>query len=222
MSTEILIAAISSEALTYPVKAKEIKVTDQVSLDAANTFLRGIKALLGKIAETFDPIVKQAHEAHRLAIEKKKKHEEPLVEAERIVKMEIGHYLAERDRFRREAAEKAREEAAEAERRRLDAMQAAIDAENVGKTEEAEKHFEEAVMIEPAKITVPEPVKVQGTFLRRDSRWRVVDLAAVPREYLSIDRAKVEEVFRRLGKAMAIPGIESYEETTIVMRGPDA
>ena len=218
MSNESLITALSSEALTYPAKAKEIKVRDQVSLDTANAFLRGVKGLLGKIADTFDPIIKQAHEAHRQAIEQKKKHENPLIQAELIIKTEIGRYLTEQARIRQAAVDKARWEAAEAERRRLAEMQAAIDAENAGKTEEAEKHFEEAIAIEPPKPVIPEPVKAQGTFLRKDLKWRVVDPDAVPREYLVLDRQKVEAVFRIQREKMAIPGIETYEETTVVSR----
>jgi hypothetical protein len=216
MSNESLITAISSEALTYPAKAKEIKVYDQVSLDTANAFLRGVKALLGRIAETFDPIIKQAHEAHRQALEQKKKHEEPLLQAERIIKTEMGRYLTEQANIRKEAEEKARREAAEAERKRLAAMQAAIDAENAGKTKEAEKHFEEAVAIEAPKPIIPEPVKAHGTFLRKETKWRVVDLAIVPREFLALDRAKVEQVFRIQREKMAIPGIEVYFDETVV------
>src|SRR4030042_2943913 len=105
MSTENLITAIASEALTYPEKAKEIKIRDQVSLDTATAFLRAVKGLLGKIAETFDPIIKQAHEAHKQAIEQRKKHEEPLLQAERIIKTEMGRYLAAQDRTRGDAGE---------------------------------------------------------------------------------------------------------------------
>jgi hypothetical protein len=218
MENEILITALSSEALTYPAKAKEIKIRDQVSLDVANAFLRGVKGLLGKIAETFDPIIKQAHEAHRQAIEQKKKHEEPLLQAERIIKTEMGRYLTEQARIRQEAEEKARRETAEAERKRLAEMQAAIDAENAGKPEEAEKHFEEAIAIEPPKPVIPEPVKAQGTFLRKELKWRVFDLNLVPREFLVLDRQKVEQVFRIQREKMSIPGVETYEDPIVVSR----
>lgn len=218
MSTENLITALSSEALTYPAKAQEIKVRDQVSLDTANAFLRGVKGLLGKIAETFDPIIKQAYEAHRAAIEQRKKHEEPLLQAERIIKVEIGRYLTEQARIRQEAEERARREAAETERRRLEAMQAAIDAENAGKAEEAEKHFEEAITIEPPKPAIPEAVKAQGTFLRKELKWRIVDLTVVPREFLALDRAKIEAIFRIQREKMSIPGIEVYQDEIVVSR----
>ena len=219
MQNENLIETLSSEALTYPAKAREIRIRDQVSLDAANAFLRGVKGLRAKIAETFDPIIKQAHESHRKAIEQKKRHEDPLVKAEAIVKAEICRFLTEQVRIQREAAERARQEAEEAERKRLAEMQAAIEAEEAGKTDEAEKHFEEALSVEPPKpAPAPEPVKAQGTHLRKELKWRVVDLAAVPREFLALDRSKVEAVFRIQREKMAIPGIEVYEESTVVSR----
>jgi len=218
MNNESLIETLSSEALTYPAKAKEIKVRDQVSLDAANAFLRGVKGLLAKIAETFDPIVKRAHEAHKQAIEKKKQHEEPLVRAEIIIKAEICRYLMEQVRIHREAEEKAKREADAKEKARLQKMQDAIDAENAGKPEEAEKHFEEAIAIEPPKPIIPPAVKAQGTSLRKDLKWRVVDSAAIPRQFLMVDRALIEAVFKLQREKMSIPGIETYEETTVVTR----
>jgi hypothetical protein len=218
MTNESLIETLSSEALTYPVKAKEIRVRDQVSLDTANAFLRGIKGLRAKIAETFDPIIKRAHESHRQAIEQKKKHEEPLVQAEVIIKAEVCRYLTEQVRIRREAEEKARLEAEAREKERLEKMQAAIDAENAGKPEEAEEHFEEAMAEEPAKTIVPPAAKAEGTSLRKQLKWRVVDLSSVPREFLALDRAKVEMVFRIQREKMAIPGIEVFEDMTVVTR----
>ena len=218
MNNESLIETLSSEALTYPAKAKEIKVRDQVSLDAANAFLRGVKGLLAKIAETFDPIVKRAHEAHKQAIEKKKQHEEPLVRAEIIIKAEICRYLMEQVRIHREAEEKAKREADAKEKARLQKMQDAIDAENAGKPEEAEKHFEEAIAIEPPKPIIPPAVKAQGTSLRKDLKWRVVDSAAIPRQFLMVDRALIEAVFKLQREKMSIPGIETYEKTTVITR----
>jgi len=218
MNNESLIETLSSEALTYPAKAKEIKVRDQVSLDAANAFLRGIKGLLAKIAETFDLIVKKAHEAHRQAIEQKKKHEEPLVRAEVIIKAEILRYLTEQVRIRREAVEEAQREADAKEKARLQKMQAAIDAENAGTPEEAEKHFEEAIAIEPPKPIIPPAVKAQGTSIRKIWRWRVVDPAVIPREFLVIDERKIAAEVGRLAGETRIPGVEVYQQEIVITR----
>ncbi|HUU38836.1 MAG TPA: hypothetical protein VMW46_11620, partial [Candidatus Desulfaltia sp.] len=117
-----------------------------------------------------------------------------------------------------EAIEKAKREADAKEEARLQKLQDAIDAENAGKPEEAEKHFEEAIATEPPKPIIPPAVKVQGTSLRKDLKWRVFDLTAVPLEFLALDQKKVEAVFRIQREKMSIPGIETYEDTTVVTR----
>ena len=44
------------------------------------------KDLRAKIAETFDPIISKAHAAHKEAVGQKKKHDDPLEQAQRIIK----------------------------------------------------------------------------------------------------------------------------------------
>jgi hypothetical protein len=218
MSTENLIEILSSEALAYPAKAKEIRIYDQTSLDTANAFLRGIKGLLSKIAETFDPIIKRNHEAHKKAIEERNKHQDPLLQAEWIIKTEMGRYLTEQARIQREAEEKAKHEAAEAERKRLETMQAAIEAENAGKTKEAERIFEQALAVEAIKTIAPLTIKAQGTFVRKEFKWRLVDKSKIPLDFLELDEVAINKRVRALGFEADIPGIEVYEDTTVVAR----
>lgn len=53
------------------------------------------------------------------------------------------------------------------------------------------------------------------------SAWefRVVDLAAVPREYLMVDEKKVAKVVKALKADTSIPGIEAYEVVTFALKG---
>jgi hypothetical protein len=208
------------KALEYPEQAKAVKVIDSISLVQANEFLRAVKALRLQIADAWDPVIESAHKAHKQALEQKKRYEEPLVQAERIVRAEMSRYMAEQERARREAEEKARREREEAERKRLEALRAAAAADQAGNTEEADRILEE--IPEKPRAVIPEAPKVQGASLRRNLRWRVVDINLVPREYLEINRAEIEKIFRALREKMAIPGIEIYEETTLVMRDSDA
>lgn len=220
MSNQIIntnLAAIET-ALSFPEKARVLTITDEATFLAANEFLAADKQMQKLVHAAFDPTVDATRDAHNMALNQRQHYLNPLLEAERIVKPKLGAWLTEKDRLRREAQAKAQREAAEAERQRLAKLQAAIDAVNAGKTEEAEKHFEEAVEIEPPKPAIPEPVKAEGTHLRKEFKWRVVDLAAVPREFLALDRAKIEAVFRIQREKTTIPGIEIYEETTVVSR----
>lgn len=218
MSNEIistnLIAA--ETALSFPEKARALIITDEATFRSANEFLVADKQMQKLVHAVLDPTVDATKEAHNVALAQRARYLDPLLEAEKIVKPKIGAYLTEQAHLRREAEERARREAAEAERKRLEAMQAAIDAENAGRTEEAEKRFEEAVEIEPPKPAIPELVKAQGTFIRKETKWRVADLAAVPREFLALDRTKIEAVFRLQREKMSIPGIEIYTSETVV------
>jgi hypothetical protein len=62
------------------------------------------------------------------------------------------------------------------------------------------------------------PAKAQGISTRVMWRWRVVDAAAVPREYLSIDPAKVDAVVKAQQDGAKIPGIEVYREEIMAVR----
>lgn len=62
------------------------------------------------------------------------------------------------------------------------------------------------------------PAKAQGISTRVMWRWRVVDVAAVPREYLSIDPAKVDAVVKAQQDGAKIPGIEVYREEIMAVR----
>ena len=62
------------------------------------------------------------------------------------------------------------------------------------------------------------PVKAQGISTRVMWRWRVVDATAVPREYLSIDPAKVDAVVKAQQDGAKIPGIEVYREEIMAVR----
>jgi len=205
-------------ALSFPEKARTLVITNDATFRAANDLQAADKQMQKLVHEAFDPTVDATNKAHDMALAQRARYLNPLLEAEKIIKPKLGAWLAEQARIRQEALDKARREAAEAERKRLAAMQAAIDAENAGKTVEAEKHFEEAVAIETPKTIIPDPIKAQGTFLRKETKWRVVDLGAVPREFLALDRARVEQIFRIQREKMAIPGIETYFDETVVSR----
>ena len=220
MSNQIINAnlAVVETALSFPEKARALTITDEATLRSVNEFLVADKQMQKLVHAAFDPTVDATKEAHNMALVQRARYLNPLIEAEKIAKPKIGAWLTEQARIRQEAIEKAKREADAKEEARLQKLQDAIDAENAGKPEEAEKHFEEAIAIEPPKPIIPPAVKVQGTSLRKDLKWRVFDPGAVPREFLVLNDAKVEAVFRIQREKMSIPGIETYEKTTVITR----
>jgi len=215
---------LEKKVLSLPEMAKEIVITNDDQLFKGNQFLLLIKNKQKEINSVFNPMIQKAHEAHKEAIAQKKKFENPLREAEDYLKSQIAPYLAEKERARREAELRAQREREEAERKAREEeerkLQEAIKAEEEGRIEEAEEILNEEA-IEPAlkEQIVPEKTKLQGTFLRRDWKWRISNFEDIPKEYLKLDEVKINQAVRSLKEKAAIPGIEIYYEDNVSSRG---
>jgi hypothetical protein len=210
------------DALTAPQYAKTLTVTDQSTLDTANEFLKNVKAIAAKVADSFDPQISQAHALHKSLLDEKKKFTAPLEEAEKIVKRTITGYLVEEDRKRREVeAERARIEAearAEAEKK----MKAVEKAEAKGDAAKAESIAQEAVNIMAAKIDaapiVPERPIAAGLGLTENWEFTIIDKNLIPREYMIPDEVKIGRVVRALKSEAKIPGVSITSRRSVSSR----
>ena len=217
------IQELGQQALSFPEKASLYKVADQATLTKANEFLLSVKAMRKQINETFDPIIRKAHDAHKEVISKKKTFETPLIEAERIIKGEIGAYMTEQDRIRREAEEKARREREEAERKAKEEeerrLQKAIEAEEAGNIEAAENILN-SIPSKPEQITTPIPMKplTQGISIQTRWKFRINDVGKIPHEYMIPDEQKIGAVVRATKGQVQIPGVEIYSEDSVSAR----
>lgn len=213
--------------------ATDIEVKDNETLNRANIFVLNIKALKQEIDSVFDPIIDAANRSHKEAIAQKKKFEEPLTQARRIMDPKIAAYLEEQRRIFREAEEAKRR--AEEERRRLEeeAMRKAREIELRAQREQDEKKRQEAqakisaILNKAAeaekKITeaIPkyvEPPKTQDISMRENWSFRIIYENAIPREYLIPDMIKLGAIARTMKDKTNIPGIEAYKTTSIVTR----
>jgi hypothetical protein len=217
---ESLDRSVATEALTWPDRARAAVVRDAASYEDAAQLLLGIKDLRRKIAETFDPHCKRAYEAHRALTKEKADAEAPLTQAERIIKDSLRAYDAEQERLRREQQRIADEQARrEAEDRALE-QAAALEREGKDFGDEALVAEAHALINAPIVAPTAAPVakstpKVAGITMRKTWNFRVVNEALVPRQYLSVNETKIRGVVRALGAAAAIPGVEVYEETSV-------
>jgi hypothetical protein len=213
---------LEKRVLSLPVRAAEIQVKDQATLSIANEFLLGIKALQKEIDSTFDPIIQAAHEAHKKALTQKKKFEDPLDQAERMVKPKIGAYLQEQDRIRREAEEAARRAEWERQRVEKEALEKAMKAEAEGKAKEAEKIIEKAAKAEilvPPPLIIPERQQTQGISMREVWRFEITDPKLLPREYLTPDLVRIGKVVQACKGETNIAGVRVFSEKIIAARG---
>ena len=225
--------ALENETALVPQKAQGIEIADQVGLDYAVDMLKSIKGLQKQINETFDPIVKAAHLAHKEAKSQKSKVEAPLKEAEGIIKPKIAAYnaelekqrRAEEDRIRQEQEERERKAREEAEKAEEEArLKVAAEAEEVGMSEEeVDEILDHALPVEVAPVQpvapAPAPVpKMSGVSTRKKWLYRITDATAIPREYLMIDEKKIGGVVRAAKGAVIIPGVEPYSEDVVSAR----
>lgn len=214
---------VRTEALTWPERAKAAIVRDGATYVAAGELLKGIKALRQKIAETFDPHIKRAFDAHRALCREKTDAEQPLTEAERILKTALVAYDTEQERLRREEEQRLREEARKQEEARRLEEAAALELEaartqDEGLREEASQLIEQPFQT-PTVVVPKSTPKVTGLSFREVWRYRITDANKIPREYLKVDDIKIGGVVRSMKGATKIPGVEVYPEKVAAAGG---
>jgi hypothetical protein len=204
-------------------------ISNEIQHHDACEVLRGVVALRKEVAETFDPIIEQAHKTHKLSLAQKKKSDEPLEQAERYLKQGINRYLvaeeqkrkAEEERLRLEAQKKAEEEARQLAQERQ--LEEAVALEQVGFISEAEQILAaptpalQPVYVPP--VILPSTVQRQSGISRKTNwKWRVVNAALVPREFLCIDEQKLNKFAKAMQEQARVAGIEFFDEGTIAVK----
>jgi hypothetical protein len=207
------------------VEAERVKRTGPL-----NESLRLINADFKAISETLKSALlpyeramiayKQEEERQRRAAEEAARIERERIEAECRAKAEEERQkLAE---LKRQAEEAAQAQAAqEAPLSGLAAFVAEEEAAALQEEIEAARLATENAIRETAmapravQVAAPPKVTAAGTSFRTVWRFKVVDLAQVPREYMILNEQMVGALARSTKGAMAIPGIEIYEEKTI-------
>ena len=192
-------------------KADKIKVVDQKSFSVAEKMLVTVKDFIKGVNDLFDPPIKKAHEAHRAMIAAKKEVADPLLNAERSLKSSLKAYLMEEARARHEAEEKRKFE--------QEALLAKLEKErDDGDTKLAEETFDKIEEIHEESLKVEETPQMVGVTKKTLIRWKVSDLDLVPRDLLTVDKPKVDEIVKRMKMNASIPGIEVYEDLVIATK----
>jgi hypothetical protein len=231
------ITAIEKRAEEAHSEASAIIIRDQDSMSLANAKTIAIKGLIKEIDDTFRPIYDAQKSTAALTKETWDRFRVPLDGDYRRIKNDIGAFLAEQDRIKREAelrAWQAEQEKirAEAEARRVaeEALRKAAIAEANGQNDKAEKILNKAAAqetkisekIEAASVAAaaPIPVRVQtvGISTREDWDIDLIDISQVPRDYLMFDEVKARKVVRASKGSIQIPGVKNVKKTIVSQR----
>lgn len=216
---------IREQALSWPEKARAAAVTDPSSYQSAGELLLGIKALRKQIDATFDPIIADAHKAHKTAVDQKRQVEAPLTEAETILKRALVAYDQEQERLRRE--EQRRLEEAARQRAEAEALERAAALEREGREfgdasclEEAEAIVEQALTAPPPPIAPVEKAtpKVAGIAMRTDWSCQCVSLIELVKfvathpqhvNLLQFNQTAGNQLARAMREQLRIPGVRA-------------
>lgn len=200
--------------------AKGLVIKTAADFEKAGDYLVShIKDGQKKIDVLFDPTIKAAHEAHREACAAKKAMRDPLDEAERIAKDKLKAYKEEVARLQREAERKAiaeaaklQEEAAKLQAQSAKALAKGDESKAQEKAEAAEAASVQAAQVQVAAVAPAPLKKFAGFSIRKVWKWKVVDAARIPREYLVPNEAALNALAKSTKGSMKIDGIEFYEE----------
>jgi len=212
------IKKLEERTLSLSQSVIQIIVTDVETMKKANDYLVNIKTLRKEIAETFNPIIEKAHLTHKEAVAQKKRHEEPLKEAEQILKLRVSNYLEKLEKKRREMERLLKEEEERIEREKEENLKKAQEAIESGDTKTATELVEKAETALPTVEVPREEPLPDETQIRKLWKWKVVDKDAIPREFLKPDNVEISAVVRSLKENTRIPGIKVYQESSVAVR----
>jgi|SRR5579871_804506 len=209
----VLDPPLRTEVDTLPGQVGALTIVDEPSFQHAAGLLRRLKALQDAIARVFVPHIQRALAAHRALVADRRRFEQPLRDAEAVLKSKIAAYTLAEERRRR--SEACRQSAAATEARAAAIWREVEDLETAGFSTEAAELAGELVAAPLAIALTPAPLKAPGVMTREVWKYEVVDMAQVPREYFTIDHRKLGAVVRALKGTIVIPGVRVWVERTI-------
>lgn len=215
MNEQAEVETVRMVALSFPERARQIEITTADQYSAAANFLREIKTCRKRIADVFGPIVRAAHEAHKRAKAAQTEADQPLDQAEGIVKQSMIAYDTEQAQIARQRQIEAEAAARRAEEQRIVEEAAAL--EQAGEAQAAQELIE-APVIAPVVMVEKATPAVEGITYREAWQFEVIDANAVPREWLIVDEKKVGAYVRAVKGAANIPGVKAYPVRTMSAR----
>jgi hypothetical protein len=78
-------------------QANELVISNETEYNHAADMLKAIKGLDKKVKETFDPLCDTANKAHKKATSTRKEHQQPLKDAEKIIKTKMLEFSGENE-----------------------------------------------------------------------------------------------------------------------------
>ena len=197
--SEALVA--QSQAITVFKRGQrgEIIVADADAFVKASEQVKALNSVEDGINDLMEPFIKKLFQAHRAATAIRSSYLTPIQNETKRLKSEREGFAAEEERKRREAAQKAQEEARQREEARL--IEEARLAAAEGKSEVAEAILEEAVTVEAPAVVLPSTVpQVAGVSFRSVWEWTLNDVTKLKPEFLTPKDKEIGALVRSMHK----------------------
>lgn len=229
MNMEIVVPdqeEVQNEATQYPMQARALAeaIKDDDSYQTAGQFLITIKGFRKKVESTFGEVVSKAHAAWKATIALRKLADDPLDEAERIIKPALAAYDQEQERVRR-----AEQDRIMAEQKKRDEDSRLAQAAKVAET--GDLSGAEAILDAPAAPLVmpPPPPKSTVAGISYSDAWKaeVIDLKALvkavaegkaPLTLLEANTTAINSMAKSLKAELKYPGIRVWSEKVVSSR----
>ena len=179
-----------NELVEIKNKMNELVITSPQDVEKAHFLLKHINHLIKKVKESFEPIIKKAHDAHSEAICRRDGHLEPLEAAKKAIGSKVAEYNRNEELKQIAAREVKTKEAAD-----------------VG------DYFGEIEARTPTDIPTP-----KGMYFKETWRAEVVDEKLVPREFLTVDVQKLNAYARTMKDKAVVTGVRFFSEQSTVVR----
>ena len=199
---------LESQALALVDEARDLTITTVYDFQLADQYLSRNKTMQREWEEFTRPSCDAAHTAWKATIAVRDRILNPLKEWEAAIKRKMAEWRREQEQRRLEAERKANEDAR---------LAAAVDAERNGENGHAEALLNDTAMVPPVILPAVTPAGTRAVF-RKDWKYTITDVNAIPREYLMVDTAKIGQVVRAMKEQTKIAGVTVYAEDVVAGR----
>jgi hypothetical protein len=219
----VKVEALRAEVAPVVARASSIVVASPEQYAGAAAFLKSLKATQKLVGDFFAPMKTRAHAAWKAVTEQEAEALTPLKDAEAEVKRKMVAFATEQERIRAAAQARLQAEADEKARREREAAEKA--AAKLKTQELREQRMADAAAIVAPVVTVASTTpEVKGQSFRKTWKARVVDPKAAVlavmqwpdwTAYIELKEGELNRFAARTKGAVAVAGIEWYEESTL-------
>lgn len=194
--------AVTDEALSWPDRARQLVISSDAEYARAAVELRRIKVLRNRITEEFGPVVEAAHAAHKTSVAFRKHADDPLNEAEQILKAAMGTFWS--SQFSRAQEEDLRREKEAARLAKVQGLEPPVVAPTP------------VVGIEVPGISYQE--HWTATVTDKDAFLKAVSKDAALHGCVNVNQGELSRLARSFRGGLSIPGVTVATTNRVVVR----